>query len=68
MKGLITMQEKMLYVVRNKETKEIENAKCGHSGKFYSIKGFAQRRCDEYNKYKRDKFEVATFQLIEVAE
>ena len=64
--------DKFIYDIRNKDTGELENARCHSGGKYYSRKKFAQNRCDEYNgkghgaNYSKGDFEVVTFKLTEV--
>lgn len=60
------MNNKTVYAIRDKSTGELINSKCAGSGKFYSVRGFAKRWCDEYNKRESNKFEVVTYELVEI--
>ena len=62
------MKDNYIYAIRNKESGNLMNARCGKGGKFYQIKIHAQRRCDQYNGIKGDEYEVVTYELVEVKE
>ena len=69
---MIIINQEYIYAVRNKTTNKLCNAKCGKTGKLYEMKGYADRRCKEFNDKGYDmccnkgEFEVVTFELKEI--
>lgn len=62
----MSKEAKYIYAIRNKETGELMNARCHSGGSYYDTKMWALKRCNEWNSYRRDKYEVVEFELNEV--
>ena len=65
---------RMLYAVRNRETKEIIKATKCKGGSFYMIRSMCQKRCDEMNgahkmvNINASEYEVGEYAVIDIEE
>lgn len=64
------MRDQYIYAVRNVVTGKLQSSK-SKGKKFYEYKSYAELRAREYNEhggpdYRRDRYEVVKFKLVEV--